>query len=168
MLLCWKFCTALLTKDLSIPKGVQTIARWNFPKWCHTIWFWFEGQNLFDQNLLKTLCLESEKTRLTNRHLYYIYGFFKIILAFFFLSFIQVPTLRNKARTVTPYEFYYVWLKILKKWGMKCFNLEYVHMNHNILHNIQKVFDKYIFYLYMFDTEDSQGQHVTSPTHLFR
>jgi len=39
---------------------------------------------------------------------------------------------------------------------MNCFNFEYVPIKHNVLHNIEKVFGKYIFYSYMFDTEDSK------------
>ena len=30
-------------------------------------------------------------------------------------------------------------------------------MKLSVLHNIQKVFDKYFIYLYMFDTEDSEN-----------
>ena len=37
---------------------------------------------------------------------------------------------------------------------MNCFNVEYVHIKHNVLHNIEKVLGKYILYSYMFDTED--------------
>ena len=39
---------------------------------------------------------------------------------------------------------------------INCFNVEYVHIKHNVLHNIEKVFGKYILYSYMFDTEDSK------------
>ena len=39
---------------------------------------------------------------------------------------------------------------------MNCFNVECVHIKHNVLHNIEKVFGKYIFYSYMLDTEDSK------------
>ena len=91
MVLFWKCCKALLKKDPSSPIGVQTIARWNFPNWCHTKWFWFGGQNLFDQKWLKTLCLDFEKIWLTNRQLYYNYGIIKLILAFFSLVLFKFP-----------------------------------------------------------------------------
>lgn len=39
---------SLLEEGPLLPKGVKAIARWNIPKQCHTIWFWFLWQNLFD------------------------------------------------------------------------------------------------------------------------
>jgi len=49
---------------------------------------------------------------------------------------------------------------------MNCFNFEYVPIKHNVLHNIEKVFGKYIFYSYMFDTEDSKiAMSRHPPTH---